>query len=346
MTTVTAIDVGNTSTVVAGPGGVSRFSSVVWIDPTGAAVAGDTAGHPHLVELLPVRALTAARSTRLAGRSVPTEEFTAVLLRRAWRLALDGRPDPTATDAVLTHPGHWHTDEVGALRRAADLAGIPSPRFVPAPVAAVVGCRGDLPVRPGDLVGVLDVGGRTASGAVVVAAGSEPRVVAATEPDLVGGADLDDALRRLVHEHADVRGDTGGTSPEGPEVTRWREHLSDATTVQVTRPEWPEPLLVTRREFDERVEPTLHAVAALVDQAVDLAGTSADRLAAVLLVGGVAATPALSDLVAERLGRLPVRAADPALAVALGARGVVSAPRPRRTTEYDPFDLADLGELP
>ncbi|MFJ6785527.1 Hsp70 family protein [Streptomyces yangpuensis] len=328
--------------------------ALVCLDDSGALLTGRAAQqraahHPEQAERAPKRALARQSAVLLGGRSVPAAELAAAVLRRVYaeaRAAHHGRP-PVRT--VLTHPARWGTAERGRLADAADRAGITDPSFLPEPVAAALHHGQVHAVPEGGAVAVYDLGGgtfdtavlrRTAHGFDTVAIGGDP---------YLGGEDLDECLRDLLGERAadrdpdpwhDLWEDPGPPAAAqraalGRELTVAREALSQTGSVDIAVPGYPQPFLIRAHEYRAVAEPLLARSYELLAATVADAGLGDGDVHEIVLTGGASRTPRVSDLIAERTGRLPLLTADPKSAVVLGALAVPP-PTPQPSTTQLP----------
>ncbi|MEV6678903.1 Hsp70 family protein [Streptomyces erythrochromogenes] len=316
--------------------------ALVCLDDSGALLTGRAAQqraahHPDQAERAPKRALARQSAVLLGGRSVPAAELAAAVLRRVYaeaRAAHDGRP-PART--VLTHPARWGTAERGRLADAADRAGIAEPGFLPEPVAAALHHGQVHAVPEGGAVAVYDLGGGTFDTAVLrrTDRGFEP--VAIGGDPYLGGEDLDECLRDLLGERAADRDpdpwyalweDPGPPAAAqrallGRELTAAREALSQTGSVDIAVPGYPQPFLIRAHEYRAAAEPLLDRSYELLAATIADAGLDAADVHEIVLTGGASRTPRVSDLIAERTGRLPLLTADPKSAVVLGALAVL-----------------------
>jgi len=213
-------------------------------------------------------------------------------------------------ELVLVHPMSWPPARVAAFARGATRV-----RTVAGPVAAFAG--------PGARV-VLDVGHSGAEATLML-----DGIVVLHRRCGIGGARLDDAVSALLERR-------GAPPVAGPDrVARWvearrvREELSlRATAVaQLTGT----PVRIDAGDLREVLTPLLRQVVALLRRVLDAAP---GRTAAVLLIGGVARTPLLAELVdaemvgAEMVGAETVGAETVGADVSAGTGGVTVAPRP------------------
>jgi hypothetical protein len=239
-------------------------------------------------------------------RAVPAETLVAQLVAHV--VSTIGTP---ATLAV-THPVTWGPHRVAALRAALGEVTMLS-------TAAAVAYQSEYPTA------VHDLGGSTFTAAVVRGLATVGQPV---ELDL-GGADLDE----LVFDH--VQAAAGDDWPSDPAAlsrlrqacTAAKETLSADTEAEIsvggTR------VRLTRAEFEEMARPLLSETAVAFRMMIEESGITP---ATVLLAGGAAWLPLLTQVVSEELGR-PVTATPPgaaAMGAALAVAGIgpTSAARP------------------
>ncbi|WP_330186330.1 Hsp70 family protein [Dactylosporangium sp. AC04546] len=273
----------------------------------------------------------------LGDREVPvTELFAAILRRASAEAAQTGVPVAGAT--VLTCPVDWGTGRRRLLLEAAERAGLGTVTLLDEPVSAATYCVRALDGRlaPGRCVVVFDFGGGTLDVTVVEAGAPSGqyglRVLATGGLDDLGGTDIDDALvghlgqmiaaadpqlwRRLAQP---------GTVAEfrdrrmfWSEVRAAKEMLSRASTAPIHVPGRDQATHLTREELDRIAGP-------LVDRAVDETrrvlqrSGAADRLDAIVLVGGSSRLPLVASRLHARFGLAPVVPEQPELPVAFGA---------------------------
>lgn len=220
-----AIDFGTSNTVVVVKdqhgvnivefAGQKWFPSVVFAKDDGSLVAGIEAFNSRLVE--PRRYFTDVKQALtnnspdiyLAGKAYPATEAVAAVLAEAKTAAMASRGDddpPTRT--ALTHPVTWDDDQIGLLRTAADLAGLPDVTTYREPVAAAFHLYHNR-FQPGDHIAVYDLGGGTFDIAILerqVPGESGPGqpvpppfevVDMGGDPD-IGGEHFDDELWKLL----------------------------------------------------------------------------------------------------------------------------------------------------
>jgi len=75
---------------------------------------------------------------------------------------------------------------------------------------------------------------------------------------------------------------------------------------------------ITRREFDQWIEPPLAAIAAALDRTLKKAGAAPSDVDAVFMTGGTSLVPAVRTMFAKRFGEQKLRGGDELVSVALG----------------------------
>lgn len=250
-------------------------------------------------------------------RPVPAETLAARLVGRV--VAAAGGP---AARVTVTYPVTWGPHRFAALRAALGEVTLLSDA---AAVAKACGSEGPTAIH--------DLGGSSFTASVVRSAGRP------VDLDL-GGADLDE----LIFDH--VRGaladwpedvDPMSLTALRRECTVAKEILSADTeaTIPVVLPGIDARVRLTRAEFEELARPMLEETAAALQAAIELAGIVPT---AVLLAGGGARIPLLTQIVSEQLHR-PVRVA-PQGAAAIGA--ALAAAESLRSTDPGRIGLAAL----
>ncbi|MFF4835968.1 Hsp70 family protein [Streptomyces sp. NPDC001315] len=355
-----------------GTGYGGLLPSLVCLDDNGRLLTGEAAleaapHRPERAERAAKRALVEQEQVLLGGGAVATADLAAAVLTRALEQARARHGGTSPGRTVLTHPAHWAPQQLARLGAAAAAAEIPRPEFLPEPVAVArhhMAGRG-LPdaahlAEPseGGHIAVYDLGGAFKV-SVLAWDGRRFTVVRTGGDHDLGGDDLDECLRGLLAERVLDR-DPGpwqdlweDTSPDAVRqrvavrrtLVAARETLSGSTSVDVRVPGYPEPFLVRGHEFRTAAEPVIERTYDLLAETVRQAGREPGDLHAVIIAGGAGRTPRVSDLIAERTGRLPLLARDPKAAVVLGALAQPpSDRRGRRATADEPrSDGLDTG---
>lgn len=293
----------------------------------------------------------------LAGRAVAPEDLLAQVLRRELD-AVAERHGGAAAEIRVVLPAEWGPHRQARVREALEHHAITPLRLMPAPAAALLDPRLDLPPDARTAL-VLDGGDRRISATLLERLAASPtdgttddtsgaggggggwRVRGATGDDF-GGSDIDDALLGFVRERSGDDPPTDGIALRRACRTA-REDLSTAPAAVLTPPGDGEPLRLVRAELELLVGGRLRtAVAALLtrldvrpgavddirpaaaDGEADGAGSAVD---AVVLCGGLARMPLLVETVSGLVDRPVLVAAEPDQAALRGAaRETVVAP--------------------
>jgi molecular chaperone DnaK len=251
----------------------------------------------------------------------------------------------TAARVALTHPASWGPYRIAALRSALSEQGLGATVLLSGAQATVQAYADRMPVAAGDLVAVYDLG---ASGldAAVACRSADGEFTLAGRPEVVdlGGLDFDE----LAFEHVRAALGEQWTALDGSdpavlagvaqlrrECTAAKEALSRDTEawIPVAIPGIDAggggSVRLIRAEIEELIQPAVEETAAALLRAISSAGAEPDDLAAVLLTGGSARIPLVTQVVSEVLGR-PVTVsenpkADAAAGAALAAAGRTAA---------------------
>jgi hypothetical protein len=248
---------------------------------------------------------------------------------------------PPAEPVGVTHPAHWNTAAIGALRVA--LAAQPEFRAVPMltsdALTALTALQDDpgLPTR--GIIALCDVGGTGASITLADAAnGFQPIGPTVRHADLSGDLIDQSLLARVVDDLGRMGTvDMSSTSAIGSlsrlrgqcRVAKERLSTSAVTSIAVDLPGTRTEVRVTRAELDDAIRGPVTGFVELLQDTLQRNGIRPSDLVAVASVGGVAHLPILTTTLSERM-RVPViSSGQPELAAAIGGgltviRGVVS----------------------
>lgn len=346
--TAAAVAEGGTITDLAFDG-YPALPSAVALDATGQVLTGLQAidwgrAHPHSALWQPKREVAAGAKVRLGGITVLVADLVVAILDRVRAQAASWLSGRAPSDVILCHPATWTGAELGEIAATAAAAGIPDLAFEAEPIAAARHYLGGCPApgcapgggpalsAAGDLV-ICDFG--AGLDITVIQRGSD-RLAVTGRPvaqDHLGGDDLDERLMDLLADRAyeadprmwDTLAAVAQPAPT-PElmllrsrVTQARETLSGLLHTDITVPGYSAAFRITRREFEAAAKPDLERMATLTEAAITAAGLIPADLSALALAGAVSRTPAVSDVLASRLGVLSVMVADPKVPVAHGA---------------------------
>jgi molecular chaperone DnaK len=240
-----------------------------------------------------------------------------------------------AARVALTHPASWGPYRVAALRSALLEEGLGATVLLPGARATAQAYADRTSVVAGDLVALYDLGG-SGFDAAVVRRSADGEFILAGRPEAVelGGLDFDE----IVFEH--VRAALGeqwtaldrsdpavldGVAQLRRECTVAKEALSRDTEawIPVAIPGVDAggggSVRLVRAELEELIQPVVEETAAALLRVISSAGAEPDDLAAVLLTGGSAQIPLVTQVVSEVLGRPVTVAENPKADAATGA---------------------------
>jgi molecular chaperone DnaK (HSP70) len=254
----------------------------------------------------------------------------------------------SAARAAVTHLARWGPYRVAALRSALSDEGLGTTVLLSGAEASAQAYADRTSVAAGDLVAVYDLGG-SGFDAAVMRRSADGDFILAGRPEAVelGGLDFDD----LVFEHVRAALGEQWTSLDGGdpavlagvaqlrrECTVAKEALSRDTEawIPVAIPgidaDGGGSVRLVRAELEELIQPAVEETATALLRVISSAGAEPDDLAAVLLVGGSAQIPLITQVVSEVLGRTVTVAENPKADAATGA-ALVAAGRTARVAD-------------
>ncbi|MET8832625.1 Hsp70 family protein [Micromonospora sp. NPDC004540] len=365
---VLGLDIGNTGTAAT----VARRRGGTWARPEVVALGGGSAVVPSVLHLAPDGSLLVgepatddrSRTTRdfvrrvgddvpllLGGEPCPPETLVAELA--AWVVhRVSAHEGGFAEAVVLSHPAGWGPHRRELLHRALWDLDLRTVTLLPSTVTVAEShaSRG----FPGSTAAVYALGGNTFE-AALVRRNARGRYETFGLPQglaTLGGTDFDEALAEHVRG-ALGRELAGEAYPSLPgllaECDRVKRELTvgTETDVMLTLPTGPVRVPVTRAQFEEMIRPAVRATVDLLVQTVHSAGLTPTQLDGVLLAGGSARIPLVTELLGAALP-VPVEVEpDPQLTAATGAALAacqVVSPRSRRPAPAPaPAPVSDAG---
>jgi len=283
----------------------------------------------------------------MRGRQISAAELTAEFLRFLVDLTVMTLAAAPAS-AVITVPAYYDAYRRSLIDDAARHACLAGTSLVAEPVAAVVSAAERGEVTGDTTTLVYDLGGGTFDAAVVRLDGGKQQVLGAKGLPDFGGTDIDvlieqDFARKAGDEFADMLAGQDADDPkrraqalrariEAREFCRKikhqlssAEHASDFLHLTI-------PYELSRRKLEDMVHPHLDRTVSTCRQLLASIALTPDQIDTVLLVGGASRMPMVREVLATALDR-PVRlAADPELAVCMGAAILARTGPPRSTS--------------
>lgn len=240
---------------------------------------------------------------------------------------------------VVCHPANWGSYKLGLLADTLNNSALPPHTLISEPEAAAIHYASQERVGDGEVIAVYDLGGGTFDAVVLRknegnASGweilGEPRGI-----ERLGGIDFDLAVLTHVIGVLDLDLDAFDSDDASNQaaMTRFRDECREAkhalssdvsATVPVLLPGFNETVRITRREFEQLIDPALGRTIDTLEVAVSTTGLEMAAIDRILLVGGSTRVP----LVAARLSAVtnrPIKSdAHPKHAMALGAAALAS----------------------
>ncbi|PVW03343.1 molecular chaperone DnaK [Microbacterium sp. Gd 4-13] len=246
----------------------------------------------------------------------------------------EGRSPSAISVTVPAAWGEYRSERVGA---AIAHEGWRDVNLIPEPEAAARHYDHVNPLETGRALAVYDLGGGTFDAVVVRKdkKGALRIVSPASGLSDVGGADFDDLLLRHVMTAAGISADVLATDPGARvalaalrrECVDAKESLSfdSETVIPVLLGGRSTSVRVTRAEFEAMIEARIERTTDALEQSIESASLRADRLDAILLVGGSSRIPRVAQLLSERVDVAIAVDADPKAVVAFGAARAAAA---------------------
>ena len=354
MPRIVGIDLGTTNSLVAivengaprvipGPDGNNLVPSVIYFGENGEVLIGNPA-KAKLIEkprntifsikrfmgkgiadvrddlaLLPFEVSAQSDSIvklKVFGRDYTAPEISAFILRQLKRNA-EAALEEEIKSAVITVPAYFNDAQRQATKDAGRIAGLDVLRIVNEPTAASLAYG--LQERKQGIVAVYDFGGGTFDISILKLSEGIFEVLSTSGDTHLGGDDIDEQLMRLVLGESKTALDPREYPAIRKAVNKAKEELSSADQVEMAIPGLGYSRILSRKDFNALIEPTVERTLKSCRQALQDAGLQPGAVDEVVMVGGSTRIPLVRSRVQELFGRVPHTSLNPDEVVALGA---------------------------
>ena len=285
------------------------------------------------VDLMPFKVTAHSNGdayVEMGDKSHAPPEVSAMVLQKLKQDA-EAKLGETISQAVITVPAYFNDSQRNATKDAGRIAGLEVLRIINEPTAASLAYG--LEKSAEETIAVFDLGGGTFD-ITILQLGEGVFEVKATNGDThLGGDDFDQRVVDWIAEEfqreqgIDLKQDRMALQRLREAAERAKIELSTLTQAEINLPfitadaSGPKHLVMTltRAKLEQLVSDLVQRAVGPCKQALEDAGTAADGVQEVILVGGMTRMPAVQKVVQELFGREPHQGVNPDEVVAVGA---------------------------
>jgi len=268
---------------------------------------------------------------KVMGKEYSPQQISAFILQKIKRDA-EAYLGEEVTKAVITVPAYFNDNQRQATKDAGAIAGLEVIRIINEPTSAALAFGLDK-AGTSQKVMVFDLGGGTLDVTIMDFSDGVFEVVSTSGDTQLGGTDMDELLIKYAVSNFQKE---SGVDLTADKMAMWRVReacekakieLSTTMSTEVNLPfiasgaDGPKHLAfnLTRAKLEELVEPVVNRCRGPVERAMKDSNLSADKINAVILVGGPTRMPVIQRFVETVVGKKIQRGVDPMECVAMGA---------------------------
>lgn len=265
------------------------------------------------------------------GKEYTPQQISAFILQKIKKDA-ESYLGESVDKAVITVPAYFNDNQRQATKDAGAIAGLDVVRIINEPTAAALAYgldKSDVEQK----IMVFDLGGGTLDVTIMDFSDGVFEVLSTSGDTQLGGSDMDEAVTKYVI--GEFQKETGvDLSKDNMAFWRVREacekakiELSTTMQTEINLPfiasdaSGPKHLIqtITRAKLEELVEPIVSRCKGPMEQAMNDAKLSSDRIDKIIMVGGPTRMPIVQNFVESVVGPKIQRGIDPMECVSMGA---------------------------
>jgi len=267
---------------------------------------------------------------RIEGKEYTPQEISGMILQKMKQDAEEYFGEE-CSQAIVTCPAYFTDAQRQATKDAGEISGLKVRRIIDEPTAAALAYG--LDKKQDQIILVYDLGGGTFDVSIIEVVSGVFQVLAIHGNTHLGGDDFDNRI--VQHLAAQFKEQYGLDLTNDPiAMARLKEAAEEAkielseikeTHVMIEAIHMTDkgPLsldtTLTREKFEELIDDLIKQTASPMEQALQDANLTPEKLDTILLVGGSTRIPAVQRLVKGVLNKTPHRDISPEEVVALGA---------------------------
>ena len=256
------------------------------------------------------------------------EEISSMILKKLKSFSQDflGRE---VKRAVITVPAYFNNSQREATKKAGEMAGFTSIQILNEPTAAAIAYGYQNKSDKERIVLVFDLGGGTFDVSIVKVYNNIYEVIAVNGDNHLGGEDFNNLLADYIIQEfnnstgIDIKMNKKAMKRVMKSVEDAKIDLSnlDEVTVDIDQICQGEDLylVISRITYEELCEDIWNKCIKLMDQTINEANLTKDKISDVVLAGGSSRTPKIQEMITEYFGRQPYKSVNPDEAIAYGA---------------------------